>query len=190
MEQHAKEQKQKLLGQSNNRKRDTQATKADRHIKSNILKVNRIKIPKKKSYAPSPRKGSPKKRKDPTASSQDSKQEDNNYQETDDSQDMYVTKNIDQLPTSSDRNINTIAEQHMHDPNPGRDKSRRSTRSKKETKRYGDTTNLDFLDSSDEYEPPQKRHAASVPTYSPPKTTIVVTPTSPDNNTTPVTPTC
>ena len=31
---------------------------------------------------------------------------------------MYVTKNIDQLPTSSDRNINTIAEQHMHDPNP------------------------------------------------------------------------
>ena len=101
---------------------------------------------------------------------------------------MYVTKNIDQLPTSSDRNINTIAEQHMHDPNPGRDKTRRSTRSEKETKRYGDTTNLDFLDSSDEDEPPQ-RHAASVASYSPPKTTIGDTPTSPDNNTTPVTPT-
>ena len=74
MEQHAKEQKQKVLGQSNIRKRDTQATKADRHTKSNLSKVNRIKIPKKKSYAPSPRKGSPKKRKDPTASSQDSNQ--------------------------------------------------------------------------------------------------------------------
>ena len=40
MEQHAKEQKQKVLGQSNIRKRDTQATKADMHIKSNLSKVN------------------------------------------------------------------------------------------------------------------------------------------------------
>ena len=59
MEQHAKEQKRKILGQRNIRKRDTQATKADRHSKSNQSKVNRITIPKKKSYAPSPRKGSP-----------------------------------------------------------------------------------------------------------------------------------
>ena len=110
MEQHAKEQKQKILGQRNIRNRDTQATKADRHIKSNLSKVHRIKIPKKKSYAPSPRKSSPKKRKDSTASSQDSNQEDNNYQETDDSQDMYMAKNIGQLPTPSDPNVNTVAE--------------------------------------------------------------------------------
>ena len=150
MEQHAKEQKQKILGQRNIRKRDTQATKADRHIKSNLSKVNRIKIPKKKSYAPSPRKSSPKKRKVSTTSSQDSNQEDNIYQETGDSQDMYIAKNIGQLPTPSDPNVNTVAEQQTHDSNSGKDETRRSTRPKKETKRYGDTTNLDFLDSSDE----------------------------------------
>ena len=189
MEQHAKEQKQKILGQRNIRKRDNQATKAHRHIKSNLSKVNRIKIPKKKSYAPSPRKSSPKKRKDSTASSQDSNQEDNNYQETDDSQDMYMAKNIGQLPTPSDPNVNTVAKQQIHDSNSGRDKTRRSTRPKKETKRYGDTTNLDFPDSSDEDEPPHKRHAASVASYSPPKTTMGDPPTSPANSTIPVTPT-
>ena len=189
MEQHAKEQKQKILGQRNIRKGDTQATKADRHIKSNLLKVNRIKIPKKKSYAPSPRKSSPKKRKDSTASSQDSNQEDNIYQETDDSQDMYMAKNIGQLPTPSDANVNTVAKQQTHDSNSGKDKTRRSTRPKKETKRYGDTTKFDFLDSSDEDEPPHKRHAASVASYSPPKTTMGDPPTSPANSTIPVTPT-
>ena len=189
MEQHAKEQKQKILGQRYIRKRGTQATQADGHIKSNLSKVNRIRIPKKKSYAPSPRKSSPKKRKDSTASSQDSNQEDNIYQETDDSQDMYMAKNIGQLPTSSYPNVNTVAEQQTHDSNSGEDKTRRCTRPKKETKRYGDTTNLDFLDSSDEDEPPHKRHAASVASYSPPKTTMGDPPTSPDNITIPVTPT-
>ena len=63
MEQHAKEQRQKILAQRNIRKRDTQATKADRYIKSNLSKVNRIKIPKKKSYPPSPRKSSPRNEK-------------------------------------------------------------------------------------------------------------------------------
>ena len=187
MEQHAKEQRQKILGQRNIRKRDTQATKADRHIKSNLSKVNRIKIPKKKSYAPSPRKSSPKKRKNSTASSQDSNQEDNMYQETDDSQDMYMAKNISQLPSPSDPNVNTVAEQQTHDSKSGKDKTRRSTRPKRETKRYGDTTNLDFLDSSDEEEPPHKRHAASVASYSPPKTTMGDPPTSPANSTIPVT---
>ena len=189
MEQHSKEQKQKILGQRNIRKGDTQATKADRHIKSNLSKVNRIKIPKMKSYAPSPRKGSPKTRKDSTVSSQDSNQEDNNYQEMDDSQDMYTAKNIGQLPTSSDPNVNTVADQYMHDSNSGKDKTHKSTRPKKETKRYGDTTNLDFLDSSDEDEPPHKKHAASVASYSPPKTTVGDTPVSPAHSTIPVTPT-
>ena len=186
MEQHAKQQKQKILGQRNIRKRDTQATKADRHNKSNLSKVNRIKIPKKKSYAPSP-KSSPKKRKDSTASSQDSNQEDNIYQETDDSQDMYMATNIGQLPSTSDPNVNTVAEQQTHDSKSGKGKTRKSTRPKRETKRYRDTTNLDFLDSSDEEEPPQKRHAASVASYSPPKTTVGDPPTSPANSTIPVT---
>ena len=83
-----------------------------------------------------------------------------------------MAKNIGQLPTPSDPNVNTVAEQQKHHSNSGRDKTRRSTRPKKETKRYGDTANLDFLDSSGEDEPPHKRHAASVASYSPPKTTM------------------
>ena len=187
MEQHAKEQKQKIPGQRNIRKRDTQATKADRHIKSNLSKVNRIKIPKKKSYTPSPRKSSPKKRKDSTASSQDSNQEDNMYQETDDSQDMYMAKNIGQPPSPSDPNVNIVADQRTHDSKSGKDKIRKSTRPKRETKHYGNTTNLDFLDSSEEEQPPHKRHAASFASYLPPKTTMGDPPTSPANSTIPVT---
>ena len=187
MEQHAKEQRQKILGQRNIRKRDTQATKADRHIKSNLSKVNRIKIPKKKSYTPLSRKSSPKKRKDSTASSQDSNQEDNMYQETDDSQDMYMAKNIGQPPSPSDPNVNIVADQQTRDSKSGKDKTRKSTRPKRETKRYGDTTTLDFLDSSDEEQPPHKRHATSVASYSPPKTTMGDAPTSPANSTIPVT---
>ena len=187
MEQHAKEQRQKILGQRNIRKRDTQATKADRHIKSNLSKVNRIKIPKKKLYTPSPRKRAPKKRKDSIASSQDSNQEDNMYQETDDSQDMYMAQNIGQPRSPSDPNVNIVADQQTHDSKSGKDKTRRSTRPKRETKRYGDTTNLDFLDSSDEEQPPHKRHAASVASYSPPKTTMGDPPTPPANSTIPVT---
>ena len=67
-----------------------------------------------------------------------------------------MAKNIGQLPTPSDTNVNTVAEQQIYDSNSGKGKTRRSTRPKKETKRYGDTTNLDFLDPSDEDEPPQK----------------------------------
>ena len=100
-----------------------------------------------------------------------------------------MAKNIGQLPTPSEPNVNTVAEQQIQDSNSGRDKTRRSTRPKKETKRYGDNTNLDFLDSSDEDEPPHKRHAASVASYSPPKTTMGDPPTSPANSTIPVTPT-
>ena len=187
MEQHAKEQRQKILGQRNIRKRDTQATNADRHIKSNLSKVNRTKIPIKKSYTPSPQKSSPKKRKDSTASSQDSNQEDHMYQETDDSQDMYTAENIGQPPSPSDPNVNIVADQQIRDPKSGKDKTRTSTRPKKETKRYGDTTTLDFLDSSDDEEPPHKRHATSVASYSPPKTTMGDPPTSPANSTIPVT---
>ena len=108
------------------------------------------------------------------------------YQETDNSQDMYMAKNIGQLPSPSDPNFNTVAEQQTHDSKSGKDKTRRSTRTKRETKRYGDTTNVDFLDSSDEEEPPHKRHAASFASYSPPKTTMGDPPTSPANNTIPV----
>ena len=137
MEQHAKEQKQKILGQRNIRKRDTQATKADRHIKSNLSKVNRIKIPTKKAYQPSPRKGSPKKRKGSTASSQDFNQEDNDYQETDDSQKMTMTKSTGPRQTSSNPNINIVTEPPTQESYPNKANTRKSTRPKKETKHYG-----------------------------------------------------
>ena len=100
-----------------------------------------------------------------------------------------MAKSIGQHPTSSDPNVNTGADQYMHDSNSGKDKTRKSTRPKKETKRYGDTTNLDFLDTSDEDEPPHKKHAASVASYSPPKTTMGDTPASPAHSTIPATPT-
>ena len=109
------------------------------------------------------------------------------YQETDDSQDMYTAKNIGQPPSPSDPNVNIVADQQTHDSKSGKDKTRKSTRPKRETKRYGDTTNLDFLDSSDEEQPPHRRHAASVASDSPPKTTMGDPPTSPANSTIPVT---
>ena len=111
------------------------------------------------------------------------------YQETDDSQDMYTAENKGQPPSPSDPNVNIVTDQQTRDTKSGKDKTRRSTRPKRETKRYGDTTTLDFLDSSDDEQPPHKRHATSVASYSPPKTTVGDPPTSPANSTVPVTPT-
>ena len=50
----------------------------------------------------------------------------------------------------------------MQEPNPNKTNTRKSSRPKKETKRYGEITNLDFLYSSDDEEPPHKMHASSV----------------------------
>ena len=72
MESHAQN---KIIGQQVTRKRGPQLSNSDRKAKGNLTKVNRIRIPPKKTYQPSPKKGSPKKRKLSTASSQASADE-------------------------------------------------------------------------------------------------------------------
>ena len=87
MESHAQDIKYKIIGQRAIRKRGTPKSDVEKKAKANLSKVNRIMIPHKKCYQPSPRKGSPKKRKLSTESSQASKDEqDNEPHETDSSQ--------------------------------------------------------------------------------------------------------
>ena len=95
-----------------------------------------------------------------------------------------MTKNTGPLQTP---NVNILTGQPTQEANLNKANTRKSARPKKETKRYGDTTNLDFLVSSDDDEPPHKRHAASVASCSPPKTPRRNTPASPARSTIPVT---
>ena len=80
---------------------------------------------------------------------------------------MDKTGNASPLQTTLDPSINIVSTyQPTQKLNPNRVKS---SMSKMEMKRYGDLTNPDFLDSSDDEEPPHKSHAASIASYSPPK---------------------
>ena len=99
---------------------------------------------------------------------------------------MTITKNTGPLQISPNPNVNIVTEQPTQEPYPNKANTLKSTRPKKETKHYGDTTNLDFLDSSHDYEPRHKRRAASVASYSTPKTTTRDTPASPARSTIPV----
>ena len=69
IESHAQDIKSKIIGQRAIRKKETTTSNVDKKAKANLSKVNRIKIPHKKCYQPSPKKGSPKKRKLSTESS-------------------------------------------------------------------------------------------------------------------------
>ena len=101
------------------RKRDTRSSISSQNIKSNLSKVNKIKILHLKSYQPTPEKGTPKRRKESTASSEESDREQYEVHETDESQE------VDAINLSK----------------------RRCSRTKKTT-RWGDTTELDFLNDS------------------------------------------
>ena len=46
-----------------------------------------------------------------------------------------MAKNIGQLPTSLDPDVNTVADQYMHNSNSGKDKTRKNTRPKKKRKK-------------------------------------------------------
>ena len=78
IESHAQDIKSKLIGQQAIQKRETTTSNVDKKAKANLSKVNNIKIPHKKCYQPSPKKGSPKKRKLSTESSQASDEEQDN----------------------------------------------------------------------------------------------------------------
>ena len=100
---------------------------------------------------------------------------------------MDKTGNASSLQTTLDLNINIVStDQPTQELKPNTANTRKSSKTRKEMKRYGDLTNLDFLDSSDDVEPPHKRRAASVASNSPPKASIFGTPASPARSSIPV----
>ena len=100
---------------------------------------------------------------------------------------MDKTVNASPLQTILDPNISIVStDQPTSELNPNKANNRKSSGPKKEMKRYGDLTNLDFLDSSDDEKQPHKRHAESVASYSPPKASTSDTPASPARSTIPV----
>ena len=158
--------KNKIIGQRAIRKRGLQASNSDRKAKANLTKVNRIRIPLKKTYQPSPKKGSPKKRKLSTASSKASADE-------------QVAE-----PHDSDSSQDSIATFKQHG-NPfvivtDEASTRRSARDKKKPTRYGDLTELSSSDNSMENSRPRKpRKGVGIASYSPPRPTPAATCTSP-----------
>ena len=141
MESHAQDIKNKIVGQRAIRKRAPQASDLDKKAKANLAKVNRIRIPPKRTYQPSPRKGSPKKRKLSTASSQESADEQGDeLHESDTSRDY---KAAPKQPESTLLVETTGAS------------TRRRARDKKKPKRYGDLTEMSSSDESSDNDKPQ-----------------------------------
>ena len=166
MESHAQDIKNKIIGQRAIRKRGPQASNPDRKAKANLTKVNRIRIPPKKTYQLSPKKRSPQKRKISTASSHESADE-------------QAAE-----PHDSDSSQDSIATFKQHG-NPfiivtDEPSTRRSARDKKKPKRYGDLTELSSSDDSTDNSRPRKpRKGVSIASYSPPRPTPAATCTSP-----------
>ena len=154
MESHAHDIKNKIIGQRAIRKRGTPTSDVDKKAKANLSKVNRIKIPHKKCYQPSPKKGSPKKRKLSTESSQASEEEqDNEPHDTDSNHESKAaTKHHGSILLIDSTEAST----------------RRSARDKKKPKRYGELTELSSSDESLDVGKPQKRRTGtSTASYSP-----------------------
>ena len=156
IESHAQDIKNKIIGQRAIRKRGTPTSVIDKKAKANLSKVNRIKISHKKCYQPSLKKGSPKKRKLSTESSQASEEEQDNE------------------PHDTDSNYGSKAATMHHEStqsfDPTKSSSRRSARDKKKPKRYGELTELSLSDESlDGGQSQKRRTGTSVASYSPPK---------------------
>ena len=166
MESHAQDIKNKIIGQRAIRKRGPQASNSDRKAKANLTKVNRIRIPPKKTYQPSPKKGSPKKRKLSTASSQASADE----------------QGAEPHDSDSSQDSNVTFKQHGNPFVIVTDKAstRRSARDKKKPKRYGELTELPSSDDSMDNRRTLRPHkGVSIASYSPPRSTPAATCTSP-----------
>ena len=166
IESHAQDIKSKLIGQRAIRKRETTTSKK---AKANLSKVNRIKIPHKKCYQPSPKKGSPKKRKLSTESSQASDEEQDN----------------EPLDTDSNPESKAATKHHgsTYPIDPTQASTRRSVRDKKKPKRYGDLTELSSSDESPDLKQPKKRRAGtSIASYSPPRQPNTGTTVSPPHS--------
>ena len=135
MESHAQDIKNQIVGQRAIRKTAPQTSDLDKKAKANLAKVIRIRIPAKRCYQqPSPKKGSPKKRKLSTASSQESADEQGDQpHESDTSQDFKVAPK----QHGSTLLVDTTGAS-----------TRRSARDKKKPKRYGDLTGMSSSDES------------------------------------------
>ena len=142
--------------------------------KANLTKVNRIRIPPKRCYQPSPNKGSPKKRKLSTASLQESADEQGDKpHESDTSQDFKVTPK----QHGSTLLVDTTGAS-----------TRRSARDKKKLKLYGDLTEISSSDESlNNVQAPKHRRGISIASYSPPRTTLAETRSSPPHSVIPLT---
>ena len=174
MESNAQDIKNKIIGQRAIRKRGTPTSDVDKKAKANLSKVNRIKISHKKCYQPSPKKGSPKKRKLSTESSQASDEE----------QDIE--------PHDTDSNHESKAATKHHGSTLLMDSTeastRRSARDKKKPKRYGELTELSSSDESLDVGQPQKRRTGtSTASYSPPRQPNMGTTLSPPHSLIPMT---
>ena len=166
MESHAQDIKNKIIGQRAIRKRGPQASNSDRKAKANLTKVNRIRIPPKKTYQPSPKKGSLKKRKLSSASSQASADE----------------QGAEPHDSDSSQDSNVTFKQHGNPFVIVTDKAstRRSARDKKKPKRYGELTELPSSDDSMDNRRTLRPHkGVSIASYSPPRSTPAATCTSP-----------
>ena len=169
MESHARDTKNKIICQQAIRKRGPQASDSDRKAKANLTKVNRIRIPPKKSYQTSPKKGSPKKRKLSAASSQASADEQGDEPHDSDSS-QYSNATFKQH-----RNQFVIVKDEAS--------TRRSARDKKKPTRYGDLTELTSSDDSMDNRRPQKpRKGVSIASYSRPRPISAATCTSPPHS--------
>ena len=169
MESHAQDIKNKNIGQRAIRKRGPQASDLDRKAKANLTKVNRIRIPPKKRYQPSPKKGSPKKKKLSTASSQVSADEQGaEPHDSDSGQDPHATFKQHGNP------FVIVADEPS---------TRRIARDKKKPTRYGNLTELVSSDDSMDNRQPQKpRKGVSVASYSPPRSIYASPCTSPPHS--------
>ena len=143
---HGKAQMNKIMGIRTIRKRDTQPREP--HARSNLEKVSRTKVPPKRRYIHSPKKGKPS--KDRSRESSRSFHEDpahSNYQKDDSASDPSEEFEVDtsNLPSRRSQRVQSRTTPYSADPN----------------------DNEDSL-SENEYNPPMKRFSG-IPNFQAPK---------------------
>ena len=122
MRSHGKAQMNKIMGIRTIRKRDTQPREP--HARSNLEKVSRTKVPPKRRYIQSPKKGKPSKDRS-RESSQSSHEEPahNNYQKDDSASDPSEEFEVDtsNLPSRRSQRVRTRTTPYGTDPNDNED---------------------------------------------------------------------
>ena len=122
MRSHGKAQMNKIMGIRTIKKRDTQPR--DPHARSNLGKVSRTKVPPKRQYIHSPKKGKPSKER-PRESSQSSHEDPAhiNYKKYDSASDTSDDFEVDtsNLPSRRSQRVRTRTIPYRTDPNDNED---------------------------------------------------------------------